>query len=192
MAKGNAAGERPSGDGELFDEGFLKKLEYLHIVSRKLFTGRTRAERRSRKVGSGIEFADHRDYAPGDDFRYLDWNIYGRMGKLLLRLFEEEEDLHIYFLLDISDSMAMGAPSKVHYGMRVAAALCYVGLANLDRVSVTTFADGLRDRLPPARGKGRIFKVLDFLRAVTPAGRRGSPPPCAPSCTRTSAAVWPW
>jgi uncharacterized protein (DUF58 family) len=156
--------------GELFDEGFLKKLEYLYIVSKKVFSGRNRAERRSRKVGSGIEFADHRDYVPGDDFRYLDWNIYGRMDKLLLRLFEEEEDLSIYLLLDTSDSMRMGHPPKLHYAMQVAAALCYVGLANLDRVSLITFSDGLRDRLPPARGKGRIFKVFEFLRAVTAGG----------------------
>ncbi len=155
---------------DLFDEAFLKKLEYLYIVSKKVFAGRIRAERRTRKSGSGIEFADHRDYTAGDDFRYLDWNIYGRMDKLLLRLFEEEEDLHIYLLLDISDSMRVGTPPKLHYGMKVAAALCYVGLANLDRVSIVTFADGLRDRLPAARGKGRIFKVFEFLRAVTPGG----------------------
>jgi uncharacterized protein (DUF58 family) len=141
----------------LFDEGFLKKLEYLHIVSRKVFAGRVRGERRTRKVGSGIEFADHRDYAPGDDFRYIDWNLYGRMERLLLRLFEEEEDLHIHLLLDTSRSMRFGAPRKLEYGARVAAALCYVGLANLDR-------------LPPARGKGRIFKVLDFLRSIRPDG----------------------
>lgn len=157
-------------DADLFDEQFLKKLEYLYIISKKVFSGRTRAERRTRKVGSGIEFADYREYVPGDDFRYLDWNIYGRMDKLLLRLFEEEEDLYIYLLLDISDSMQMGDPSKLHYSMKVTAALCYVGLANLDRVSVVTLADGLKDRLPPARGKGRIFKVFDFLRAVTPGG----------------------
>jgi len=163
--------ETAGGQAELFDEGFLKKLEYLYIVSKKVFSGRTRAERRTRKVGSGIEFADYRDYVPGDDFRYLDWNIYGRMDKLLLRLFEEEEDLSVYLMLDISDSMLMGTPPKMHYAMQTAAALCYVGLANLDRVSIVTFADGLKDRLPPARGKGRIFKAFDFLRAVTPGGR---------------------
>ena len=162
-----AAAERQA---DLFDETFLKKLEYLFIVSKKVFTGQIRAERRSRKVGSGIEFADHRDYTAGDDFRYLDWNVYGRMDKLLLRLFEEEEDLHIYLLLDVSDSMRAGTPPKLHYAMKVAAALCYVGLANLDRVSIVTFADGLRDRLPPARGKGRIFKVFEFLRGVAAGG----------------------
>ena len=159
-----------TGQQDLFDEQFLKKLEYLHIVSRKVFTGRTRAERRTRKVGSGIEFADYRDYAPGDDLRYVDWNIYSRMDKLVLRLFEEEEDLYIYLLVDVSDSMSMGTPPKVHYAMQVAAALCYVGLANLDRVCVITFADGLKERLPPARGKGRIFKVFQFLRGAAAGG----------------------
>lgn len=150
----------------LFDEAFLKKLEYLHMVSRKVFAGNLRAERRTRKVGSGIEFADHRTYARGDDFRYIDWNVYGRIDKLLLRLFEEEEDLHIYILVDCSDSMAIGSPlPKMHYAMQVGAALTYVGLANLDRVAILPFSNKLLDRLPPARGKNRIFRVFEFLRA---------------------------
>jgi len=157
---------------DLFDEAFLKKLEYLAIVSRKVFAGRLRAERRSRKTGAGIEFADHRDYAPGDDIRYLDWNLYGRMGKLLLRLFEEEEDLHVYLLLDASGSMRTGRPPKLHYGMQLAAALAYVTLSNLDRVSIVPFGgEERRDPLPPARGKGRIFKVFEFLREVEATGR---------------------
>ena len=164
------ASGKATGQEELFDERFLKKLEYLHIVSRKVFAGRARAERRTRKVGSGIEFADYRDYAPGDDLRLVDWNIYSRMDKLVLRLFEEEEDLYIYLLIDVSDSMSMGDPPKVHYAMQVAAALCYVGLANLDRVCLVTLGDGLKDRLPPARGKGRIFKVFDFLRSAETGG----------------------
>jgi uncharacterized protein (DUF58 family) len=156
---------------DLFDEGFLKKLEYLAIVSRKVFAGRVRAERRSRKTGSGIEFADHRDYAPGDDIRYLDWNLYGRMGKLLLRLFEEEEDLHVYLLLDASASMRTGTPPKLHYAMKTAAALAYVALSNLDRVSIVPFGgEKRRDPLPPARGKGRIFKVFEFLRELEAEG----------------------
>lgn len=161
---------RPDDRTELFDEEFLKKLEYLHIVSRKVFAGRLRAERKTRKVGSGIEFADHRKYTRGDDFRYIDWNVYGRIDKLLLRLFEEEEDLYIYLLLDCSKSMLIGSPPKLHYAMQVAAALAYVGLANLDRVAVIPFSDELRGRLPPARGKGRIFKVFEFLRTVEAGG----------------------
>lgn len=165
-AKAKQADDR----SELFSEDFLKKLEYLHLVSRKTFTGGLRAERRTRKVGSGIEFADHRKYTRGDDFRYIDWNVYGRIDKLLLRLFEEEEDLHIYILLDVSKSMLIGEPLKLHYAMQVGAALAYIGLANLDRVGIIPFADTLRGRMPPARGKRRIFNVFEFLRGVEAGG----------------------
>jgi len=155
---------------DLFDDALLKKLEYLHIVARKLLVGRNRAERRSRRVGAGIEFADHRDYAPGDDFRHVDWNVLGRTDRLLLRLFEQEEDLAVHLLLDVSDSMLLGSPSKLRYAMQVTAALAYVGLAGLDRVGLATFADKLRERLPPARGKARIFKIFEFLRATRTGG----------------------
>src|SRR5260370_22727206 len=154
----------------MFDEGFLKKLEYLYIVSKKVFAGRIRGERRSKKIGSGVEFADHRNYAVGDDLRYLDWSAYGRLDKLLLRLFEEEEDLHIYLLLDASASMRAGRPPKLEYALRVCAALAYIGLANLDRVCIAPFGGGLRPLLPPSRGKGNIIKIFRFLSAVTPAG----------------------
>ncbi len=164
----------PSGSSKaakpLFDEDFLRKLEYLHIVSRKVFSGKLRAERRGRKIGSGIEFADHRDYAPGDDFRYIDWNVYGRMSKLLLRLFEEEEDLFIFLLLDASNSMRVGEPPKFDYARRVTAALAYVALANLDRVTVLPFASALKPALSPRRGKGQIFRVFDFLAAIEGGG----------------------
>jgi uncharacterized protein (DUF58 family) len=160
-----ASPSRAQDRSALFDDRFLKTLEHLHMVSRKVFAGNLRAERRTRKVGSGIEFADHRTYARGDDFRYIDWNLYGRLDKLLLRLFEEEEDLHIYILVDVSDSMAIGSPlPKLHYAMQVGAALTYVGLANLDRVAILPFAGKLVDRLPPSRGKNRIFRVFEFLR----------------------------
>ena len=158
--------------GDLFDEGFLKKLEYLYIVSKKIFSGRMRAERRTKKTGSGIEFADHRNYTRGDDFRYIDWNLYGRLDKLLLRLFEEEEDLHIYVMIDCSDSMAIGQPlPKLHYAMQVGAALTYVGLANLDRVAIIPFGDRIIDRLPPSRGKNRIFRVFQFLSSCEIGGK---------------------
>jgi len=150
----------------LFDEAFLKKLEYLHIVSRKVFVGRLRAERRTKRTGSGVEFADHREYARGDDLRYLDWNLYGRLERLLVRLFEEEEDLHVYLLVDVSKSMSLGDPPKVDYARRTAAALAYIALANLDRAALVAYADGLKGRLPPARGKGRIHKVFRFLESL--------------------------
>ncbi|MDB4994045.1 MAG: hypothetical protein JWM74_1477 [Myxococcaceae bacterium] len=176
LAKGGPASLRGGKAGvgkndDLFDDDFQRKLDYLAIVSRKAFSGRMRAERRTRKTGSGVEFADHRDYQPGDDFRYLDWNVYQRFDRLLLRLYEEEEDLAIYFIIDASGSMAYGEAKKLRYAKRVAAALAYVGLANLDRVSIVSTSDRVMERMPETRGKARIFKVFRFLREVEPMGQ---------------------
>ena len=155
---------------ELFDDDFQRKLETLAIVSRRVFAGRMRAERRTKRKGSGVEFADHRNYAPGDDFRYVDWNVYQRFAKLLVRLYEEEEDLSIYFIVDCSTSMGFGDGRKFDQARRLAAALSYVGLANLDRVTIVAVSDEVVSRMPTTRGKGRIFKVFEFLRVLKPDG----------------------
>jgi uncharacterized protein (DUF58 family) len=155
---------------DLFDDEFQKKLETLAIVSRRVFSGRLRAERRTKKKGSGIEFADHRDYAAGDDFRSVDWNVYQRFGRLLVRLYEEEEDLSIYFIVDSSTSMGFGDGRKFDQARRLCAALAYVGLANLDRVTIVGASDEVVSRMPTTRGKGRIFKVFQFLRSIEPNG----------------------
>ena len=157
-------------DEDLFDEEFQRKLEYLVMVSKRVFTGAMKAERRSKKIGSGVEFADHRDYAPGDDFRYLDFHAYQRFDKLLVRLFEEEEDLSIYFIVDASSSMGFGDGRKLRHAKRLCAALAYVGLANLDRVSIVTANDQLSGRLEPTRSKARIFRIFRFLAMVTADG----------------------
>jgi len=169
-------GRRPgavakASDDDLFDDDFQRKLDYLALVSKRVFAGRMRAERRTKKSGSGVEFADHRDYQPGDDFRYLDWNVYQRFDRLLLRLYEEEEDLAIYFIVDASSSMGFGDGKKLRYAKRVAAALAYVGLANLDRVSIVSTTDKVLDRMPATRGKARIFKVFRFLTELEPEGQ---------------------
>ena len=160
----------PPDDEELFDDDFQRKLDYLAIVSRRTFAGRIRAERRTKKSGSGVEFADHRDYVAGDDFRYLDWNVYQRFGRLLVRLYEEEEDLSIYLVIDSSSSMGFPSKRKFRYAQRLAAALAYVGLANLDRITIVATTDRVEERMPTARGKARIFKVLQFLRGLEPSG----------------------
>ncbi|MBO6937321.1 MAG: DUF58 domain-containing protein [Deltaproteobacteria bacterium] len=162
--------KRSASDEDLFDEEMQRRLEVLALVARRIYRGRQRAERRTRKTGAGIEFADHREYAPGDDFRYLDLNVYQRTGRLLIRLFEEEEDLSVYVIVDTSRSMEMGDPPKLQYAKRIAAALSYVALANLDRVSVLGFSDQMETRLAPTRGKNRIFKVFEFLRPLEAKG----------------------
>ncbi|AKV01623.1 hypothetical protein AKJ09_08286 [Labilithrix luteola] len=164
------AGVTKTDKGELFDDDFQRKLDYLALVSKRVFAGRMRAERRTKKSGSGVEFADHRDYQPGDDFRYLDWNVYQRFDRLLLRLYEEEEDLAIYFIIDASSSMGFGDARKLRYAKRVCAALAYVGLANLDRVSIVSTTDKVLDRMPATRGKARIFKVFRFLNELEAEG----------------------
>lgn len=157
----------------LFDDAFLARLEYLDIVAKKRFLTQQRGERRSKRVGAGLEFADHRRYSPGDDFRNIDWNVYARLGRLLLRLYEEEEDLYVYLLVDASASMAVGDHLKFDFARKLAAALAYITLSSMDRVSVLPFSDALARPLLPARGKAQIFRVLDFLSSVTPGGPTG-------------------
>jgi uncharacterized protein (DUF58 family) len=151
-----------------FDDEFLKKLEYLHVVSKRALAGQNRADRLTPKRGRGLEFADHRPYAPGDDFRHIDWKAYKRLNRLLLRLFDEERDLPIYLMLDVSRSMA--EPAKFDMARRITAAMCYIGLVHLDRLTILTFGDRLAHESSPGRGKGRIFRVFDLLERLEPAG----------------------
>jgi uncharacterized protein (DUF58 family) len=151
-----------------FEDDFLKKLEYLHVLSKRAFAGQNRADRLTPKRGRGLEFADHRQYAPGDDFRHIDWKAYKRLNRLLLRLFDEERDLPIYLMLDSSRSMA--EPAKFDMARRIAAALCYIGLAHLDRLTIVPFGRGLDHDISPGRGKGRIFRVFEMLERMEPAG----------------------
>jgi uncharacterized protein (DUF58 family) len=155
----------------LFDSEFLKKLEYLSLVSKRVFRGQLLAQRRTVQMGGGVEFADHRDYSPGDDFRYLDWNVFARHGDLLLKRFQEEEDLHVYLFLDCSRSMEFGDPVKFDYARQVTAALAYIALADLDRVSVIAFADRIIDTFPLTRGRDCILTLLRFLEGLEPQGK---------------------
>jgi len=158
----------------LFDDRFLKKLEHLSFISKRLLSGELMAERKSHKRGSGLEFADYRSYVAGDDFRHLDWKAYLRLNRLILRLFEEEQDVPIYIFVDSSLSMNFGTPSKLDYARRVAAALCYIGLANLDRVHIVSFANNIASELSSQRGKQQIFNVFRFLTDITPTGETDS------------------
>jgi uncharacterized protein (DUF58 family) len=154
----------------LLEPKFLARLEQLELVSRKIFQGRMKGERRSKKKGQSVEFADYRNYVVGDDLRFLDWNLYARLDRLFLRLFMEEEDLHFYVLIDNSMSMDFGMPTKLHYAKQVAAALGFIGLVNLDRVVIEAFSDRLTHTMPVARGRRSLWRMLDFLNKVQPAG----------------------
>lgn len=155
----------------LLDAQLLARLEQLELVSRRLFLGRMKGERRSPRKGQSSEFADFRPYTVGDDLRFLDWNLFARLDRLFLRIFLEEEDLHVYLLIDASTSMDFGAPSKLHFAKQVAAALGFIGLAGQDRVIVETFGEGAPRVSPPLRGRRSIGRLLDFLDKTGPMGR---------------------
>src|ERR1051326_1434236 len=125
----------------LFDTAFLRKLEHLHLLSRKIFKGRLKGERRSKKRGQSVEFADYRNYVTGDDLRYLDWNLFGRLERLFLKMYEEEEELRVTIFLDTSESMSFGNPAKIEYAKKIAAALGYIALCNFDTVQVLPLAN---------------------------------------------------
>jgi len=154
----------------LLEPEFLHRLEQLEIASRKIFVGKMKGERLSRRKGQSVEFADYRNYVVGDDLRFLDWNLYGRLDRLFIRLFLEEEDLHFYILIDNSLSMDYGSPTKLEYARKIAAALGFVGLVNLDRVIVEVFNDRIVQSLPPLRGRRSLWRMMDFLQQLEPAG----------------------
>lgn len=154
----------PQQGGPLLDPAFLRRLEHLQIISRKVFRGRMKGERRSRKKGISMEFADYRDYVRGDDTRFIDWNIYGRLERFFIKLFMEEEDLAFYVIIDASASMKFGKPiTKFDYARRAAAALGYIALANQDKVGISAFSNALESVFRPTRGKYQLPKLVRFL-----------------------------
>lgn len=155
----------------LLDPNFLRRLDNLTLRSRRIFRGTLRGERRSATLGRGVEFADYRSYQRGDDYRYIDWNIYSRLDRLFIKLFSEEEDINVHLFVDASRSMAWGQPSKLDYAVRLAAALGYIGLQNSDRVGAVAFSDRPHHVLPPHRGRGQVFRLFEALGGLTGRGQ---------------------
>jgi uncharacterized protein (DUF58 family) len=157
----------------LFDESFLRRVERLAILSRRVLAGQLQGERRSPKRGQSVEFSDFRPYSPGDDIRRIDWNAYARLERFFIKLFVEEEDLTVHLLIDTSRSMEWGQPSKLWYAVRAAGALGYIALAGLDRVTVTALGDGQNGAahaFPPRRGKRQALALFSFLQELSPGG----------------------
>lgn len=147
----------------LFDREFLRKLEYLNLLSKRLVFGRQQALRQSVKKGASLEFREFREYVPGDDPRSIDWTVLARLNELVVKLFRHEEELHLWVLLDASRSMDFGEPNKFDVARRIAAALAYIGLCNMDSASVVPFSRQLRPGLERMRGRGRVFQMLEHL-----------------------------
>jgi uncharacterized protein (DUF58 family) len=158
----------------------MARLDQLDIMSRKILAGKMKGERRSKRRGQSVEFADFRNYVVGDDLRFIDWNIYARLDKLFLKLFLEEEDLALYVLIDMSKSMDYGQPHKALYAKQVAAALGYIGLVNYNRVNVVAMADKVVAETGAMRGRRRVAQMIDFISRLEP----GGPSHFAEACKR--------
>ena len=156
---------------QLLTPEFMHRLDQLELASRRIVQGRLQGERRSRRRGTSVEFADYRNYAVGDDLRRIDWNIYSRLEKLFLKLFLEEEDLRVHTLVDTSLSMNFGSPTKLFFAKKIAAALSYIGMVHHDRVTVEAFASSLQGDGPgPMRARSQIRRLLYYLEQMQPAG----------------------
>jgi uncharacterized protein (DUF58 family) len=154
----------------LLSSEFMARLDQLDVMSRKLLAGKMKGERRSKRRGQSVEFADYRNYVIGDDLRFIDWNIYARLDKLFLKLFLEEEDLAVHVIVDVTKSSDYGDPHKGLYMKKVAAALGYIGLVNYNRVSVDAFADGVVAETGGLRGRTRVAHLMDFVGKLKPQG----------------------
>ncbi|OGF53224.1 MAG: hypothetical protein A2Z21_09640 [Candidatus Fraserbacteria bacterium RBG_16_55_9] len=153
---------------QLLDSRFLKKLENLRLIVRGRFHGTPSGRRLTPRAGMSLEFAEYKEYYPGDDLRYVDWSLYGRFDRLFIKVFTREEDVPIYLFLDVSRSMEMG--NKLDYAARLAGALAYLGLKDLNRVGIFPFASDLRSGVPPRGGYRQVFEIFRFLQAVQPSG----------------------
>src|SRR5262249_53143695 len=153
----------------------LRRLEQFQLLAARRAKSAAKGERRSRARGQSVEFADYRNYVHGDDFRYLDWNLYGRLDRLFLKLYEEERELPVRIFLDSSESMAFGEPRKFDFARQIAAAVGYVALCGFDRVSVVPFPDNseeaaVRGALRTVRGRKSALRFFQNLSSLTARG----------------------
>lgn len=162
---------RPRTLRELLSAEFCARLDRLDILSRKVFAGKLQGERRSKRRGQSVEFEDYRNYTPGDDLRHVDWNVFARLDRFFIKVFQQEEDLSCHIVLDASASMDAGTPSKLVAAQRIAMALAYVAIVNNNRVTMTIFdAESVR-RVGPLRGRRNVQRLGRFILAhAWPAG----------------------
>jgi uncharacterized protein (DUF58 family) len=156
-----------AGCESFFDSEFLKKLERLHLIAKRLSWAGAKGEHTASRKGFSLEFSDYRRYQHGDDLRYVDWNVYRRLDRLLVKVFTAEEEMNIYLLIDTSRSMAEGNPTKLDYAKKVAAALGYIGLKNLDRVGGAAFSARLHRPLALGRGRKQTLRLFAYLNQLS-------------------------
>jgi uncharacterized protein (DUF58 family) len=150
-------------DTELFDPGFLDRLRAMFFRLRKRRQLRKHGAQNTPSAGFTREFKDHRNYAPGDDYRAIDWQLVARLDRIYIRVFEEIQEFHVHVLIDCSKSMTEPFPEKRITALRLGVALAYLGLTNQHRVSVLTFGQDVRQLMPPMKGEGHIHELLKTM-----------------------------
>ncbi|MCD6461052.1 DUF58 domain-containing protein [bacterium] len=156
---------------DFYDPFFLEKLKDLHIIAKKLFQGRQKGKRKSLKKGSSLEFSDFRRYAPGDDFRFIDWTIHARLKRYMIRSFWDETNISVYILIDTSMSMGFGSPSKLTYAKKISACLASTALSNHDKISITGFSDTVSGKISLLTGKKQLIYCFGFLQKLKSGGK---------------------
>lgn len=152
---------------ELFDPEFLQALRQFTLRVRRVAPSGRLAENKSKDRGIGLEFTDFKPYAPGDDLRAVDWNIYQRLGKIFVRVFEEQQDLPFYVLVDRSSSMYLEEPPRINAALRTALALTSIALHQSDSVGVFSFSNDLQAHVRSTSGKARLMTVARQLAALS-------------------------
>lgn len=147
----------------VFNEDFFRKLNNINMYINFKLTNGTQGGRKSKAKGVSVEFSDYREYAPGDDFRRIDWNAYGRFDKFFIKVFMEEREGIFNFFIDTSKSMDYGINNKKDTALKITAALSYIALNNLDRVNVCTMNDGDLENIKGATGNKGFQRILKEL-----------------------------
>jgi uncharacterized protein (DUF58 family) len=154
---------------ELFDPAFLASLSHLSLTVQRVAAGGRFGERLSKDLGPGFEFRDFRPYSPGDDVRAIDWNIYRRLGRVFLRLYEEQQDLPLYLMPDISPSMYHEPSPRAIAGLRCTLALATISLSHHDTTALFPFADQMEVRVKSMSGKASTMAFAEHLARLAPA-----------------------
>ncbi|MEE2912558.1 MAG: DUF58 domain-containing protein [Planctomycetota bacterium] len=162
--------DRPTRIDDLLGSHLMSSLDKLDIVARKIFSGKIQGERRSRRRGISVEFADYRQYTAGDDLRFIDWNVYARLDRLFMKIFLEEEELTLGIAIDASASMEFGNPNKFDFARRLAMSLGYIALSSHNRVSLFSFNDAGVKHLSALRGSRRTRDMGQWLLDLIPQG----------------------
>ncbi len=152
-------------DHEIVDPAFFSRLDNLELRAKSIVEGFMQGTHRSPFVGYSVEFATHREYAPGDDLRHVNWKLYARQKRLYVKEYDAETNMNLYIFLDVSNSMecASTGTTKLDYGSTLAAALAHMAIRQRDAVGLTLYADRLLGHLPPKAKPHYMEELLQLI-----------------------------